>query len=189
MPEPALPPGASRSEAVEDQPEDKENQEADQVSSRQRAGKRAEFEKRIKEMLQSGECLLDQVGGEILEALPLLNTCFGDFGRILKTGEADKVEASGPGAHDLLPIPIRPVLRANLGANKQEQQWVALSCYSLNFWYCTGWDRPTALEHLRDLTQAQEEFLVKHVLPAIIRRMLEGNPSMPKLEDLEKILF
>ena len=57
----------------------------------------------------------------------------------------------------------------------------------LNFWYCGGWETPSALEHPRELTGSQKDFLSMHLLPAL-ERVVEGDPIIPKFKDLERLL-
>eukprot|EP00438_Fugacium_kawagutii_P013458 Skav231262 [mRNA] locus=scaffold2436:51122:57163:+ [translate_table: standard] len=137
--------------------------------------------------LKEGTLRIDEVGDTLLRALPSLGTKFGTFRHDLQQGEVKKVEASGPAAHDLLPIPLAGVEAAKVSMNRQERSWAVYCCYTLNFWYCTGWDRSSSVEHEGKLNFGQLRFLEFHLVPAI-RRMTEGNPTLPPAEELERTL-
>ena len=112
---------------------------------------------------------------------------FGSFEEALEEGAIDTIKASGPAALDLLPISVAAVRETTLISDSEVRDWMALSCLCLNFWYCTGWDRPSHTEHPRGLTASQKDFLVMHLLPAV-ERMLEGSPVLPSLQELETSL-
>eukprot|EP00435_Cladocopium_sp_Y103_P017142 s2265_g4.t1 len=151
---------------------------------------RRDFEKAMKGLLGSDGFPLAEIGYELMQNLGLLKTKFGRFKASLDEaaeGAAEKVKASGPGASDLLPFSVEGVLEAAFLPDRYRRNWIAFSVLSLNFWYCTGWERPAHLEHPRELTGSQKDFILYHLGPAL-DRMLEGNPTVPPAEELDKIL-
>ena len=62
-----------------------------------------------------------------------------------------------------------------------------LICWSLNFHYCTGWEKATHLEHSRELSPSQRAMVVGHIKPAV-ERMLVGDPSLPSKAEVREQL-
>lgn len=114
------------------------------------------------------------MGGWLLRNVQSLRTKFGKFREKLE----ERVKASGPAAHDLLPICVEAVEEVGFLQDVQIRGWVALSCLCLNSWFCAGWDRADHLEHPRDLAGSQKDFLHYHLQPAF-DRMLEGEAKVP----------
>eukprot|EP00435_Cladocopium_sp_Y103_P057368 s863_g19.t1 len=122
-----------------------------------------------------------------MQNLSMLRTKFGQLFETFEEGVIDQVKASGPAAQDLLPISIVAVQELQIARSAEVTEWMALTCQCLNFWYCTGWERPSHTSHPRELTASQKEFLGCHLCPAI-ERMLEGDPLIPEHSELEEIL-
>ena len=194
-PEPECPPGelARPLDGVEQQEEDPgEEQErslggAQSTNKQERSQTREEFQLKIRRALKEGGLPLRGVGRLLLDALPLLGTKFGKFRSLMEEEAVEKVKASGPAAHDLLPISVEAVEEADFFEDSGIRGWAAWCCLCLNFWYCTGWERASHLEHPRELIGSQKDFLVCHLTPAL-QRMLEGEPIVPSMRDLEKTL-
>ena len=152
----------------------------------ERVSHRLEFE-RVARKLLSGERKVGDVGRKFIEGLKNLNTRFGNFLETLGEASVEKVEASGPAAHDLLPVSVEAILEADFFEDRNVRGWVAYTALCLNFWYCTGWKRLDHLVHPRELTESQKDMVFLHLKPAV-ERMLEGAPELPTLKELEKVL-
>eukprot|EP00435_Cladocopium_sp_Y103_P055568 s172_g18.t1 len=181
-------PALSSEEAKVMEEEEDEMQTGEGPSKKRlRVERRKDFEKFIRSTLLSGGVPLRSVGRHLMQNLSMLRTKFGQFFENFEDGVVDQVKASGPAAPDLLPISIVGVQESRIGRNSEVTEWMALTCLCLNFWYCTGWERPSHTAHPRELTASQKEFLGCHLCPAI-ERMLEGDPLIPSYSELETLL-
>jgi hypothetical protein len=153
----------------------------------ERANDRKEFEEKLRTKLVSKGLTLKEMGKWLMANVSSLQTKFGNFKEKLDEGAVEKVKASGPAAHDLLPISVESVWEADFIEDAGIRGWATFSCLCLNFWYCAGWDRADHLEHPRELTGSQKDFLLYHLIPAV-ERMLEGDPRIPRPKELEKLL-
>ena len=131
----------------------------------------------------SEKMTVKEVAWQILSVMPDLRTRFGRFRQEMKKGS----EASGPVAADLLPISLEAVENFMDIKDDEERDWVLLMCWSLNFLYCTGWEKPAHLRHSPTITIQQKQLLWDHLLPAV-RRMCEGNPVLPSRKKIKEEL-
>lgn len=150
-----------------------DSEDENKSRKRLRRERRRDFEKFLRAEVLTGGVPLRKVGRYIMQNLGLLHTKFGQLVDKLEEAAEDTVRASGPAAPDLLPISVVAVQETTIASCPEVKDWMALTCLCLNFWYCTGWERPSHTSHPRELTSTQKEFLGCHLGPAI-ERMLEG---------------
>ena len=153
----------------------------------ERSRDRKEFEEKLHTMLVGKGLTLKEMGKWLVANVSCLHTKFGKFKEKLDEAAVEKVKASGPAAHDLLPISVESVWEADFIEDAGIRGWATFSCLCLNFWYCAGWDRASHLEHPRELTGSQKDFLLYHLVPAV-ERLLEDDPRVPRPKELEKLL-
>ena len=92
----------------------------------------------------------------------------------------------GPAApRDLLPISPEGISKLAGPWTAQERDWLVWICLVVNFWYCSGWDKPSGLEHLNEISQKQEGMLKERLWPSV-QRLCEGNPLLPTFEEIIK---
>ena len=144
----------------------------------ERSRDRKEFEEKLHTMLVGKGLTLKEMGKWLVANVSCLHTKFGKFKEKLDEAAVEKVKASGPAAHDLLPISVESVWEADFIEDAGIRGWATFSCLCLNFWYCAGWDRASHLEHPRELTGSQKDFLLYHLVPAV-ERLLEDDPRVP----------
>ena len=164
-----------------------DSEDENKSRKRLRRERRRDFEKFLRAEVLTGGVPLRKVGRYIMQNLGLLHTKFGQLVDKLEEAAEDTVRASGPAAPDLLPISVVAVQETTIASCPEVKDWMALTCLCLNFWYCTGWERPSHTSHPRELTSTQKEFLGCHLGPAI-ERMLEGEPLIPAYDQLEQVL-
>ncbi len=101
-----------------------------------------------------------EVGYEMFEQLPLLETKFGRFSELLKK---QAVAPGGPAAPtDILPMSVEAI-REMEGVNEDIKDWAAYVVLCLNYYFCCGWEKATSLAHSRALTVAQEALVKSHI--------------------------
>ena len=175
-------PGDAMAHKGEDESKSEGDEEAEIGGRRKKT--RLMFERGLKEIFREGKGKMKEVGWGIMDNLRLLGTKFGVFAKILKDYQT---KAPGTASPDLLPISIAGVEGFRGFTDRWEQGWAMLVCQSLNYWYCTGWDKPSNLEHSYELTKSQEKMLVDQIIPAV-QRLLEEEYTIPPMKGLASML-
>ena len=175
--------GRSRSRGQERKRQQVKEEEDEKEFITPKWEERKEFADKWDSLLRGGY-RLREVGYEMFETLPLLQTAFGRFKDLL---ESKAVAPGGPAAPtDVLPMNVEAIRKLE-NINEDVKDWGAYTVLCLNYFFCCGWEKATSLGHSAELSTMQKELLEKHIFPAVTR-MLEGNPVIPHKEDILKEL-
>lgn len=189
-PEPEEPPRKKKlneevANLVGPEPQDGSIPSSDEVcqESRDRQRKaRVMLEEGLETALRGGVKIRD-VGTLMLQLIERTSTKLGQFREEL---EGHAVAPGGPAApRDLLPISLDGISKLAGPWTAQEKDWLMWICLVLNFWYCSGWDKPSSLEHLNEISQKQEGMLKERLWPSV-QRLCEGNPLLPTFDEIIK---
>ena len=187
--EPAGPPKRARVEetveVVEEEAHDGSlpSSEGECQESRDRQRKaRVMLEEGLQEALKKGVKIRD-VGTLMLQLIQMSSTKLGKFREVF---EKAAVAPGGPAVpRDLLPISLTALSKQKGPWTSQEKDWLIWICLILNFWYCTGWEKPSMMEHVAEITVKQKEMLEGRLWPSV-QRLCEGNPMLPTFEQIVK---
>ena len=136
------------------------------------------------EAVLSGGLQFSQVGTAMLDMLEKQKTALGKFQ--LKMAK-HAVAPSEPGARkEVLPISLKAV-KEFLNIPEGVRDWVIFICLVLNFQFCSGYSSPKYMIHSEVLSEKQKSLLADHLQPAV-ERFLEGNPTLPAQDVIEKEL-
>ena len=143
---------------------------------------RAMLEEGLQDALKKGVKIRD-VGTLMLQLVQKSHTKLGEFQRLLKD---NAVAPGGPAApRDLLPISLEGIAKLKGPWTNQENDWVVWICLVLNFWFCTGWEKASMLEHSVEISAKQKDMLQDRLWPCV-QRLCEDNPQLPVFEQIVK---
>lgn len=189
-PEPEGAPKKSRKLKDESEPMEEEPHDGSLPSPEEECQDSREIQRKARAMLEEGlekglksGLKISEVGTLMLNLIERSNTKLGRFRKELKKFA---VAPGGPAVpRDLLPISLEGIGTLDGPWSVDERNWLIWICLVLNFWFCTGWEKASNLEHSKSVTQKQKVMLEERLWPSV-RRLCEGDPKLPSFDEVIK---